>query len=154
MRNVIMYFLGIALALASCQKPTENNYLESKEYKLYMAYNDQVKEELLKFIYVAHEDYSPELALAKRQLSKDIDAYIISNNLIFHSEPSESERVAFLNEISSFIDGQEVPNELKENLKNYWALTFNPRYQELKEDFIRVSNLNKEELITLYKNRF
>lgn len=149
-----MYILGIVVMFTACQKPTDTNYLETIEYKRYMEYNDQVKEELLKFNYAAREDYSPELAQSKRQLTRDIDEFITTNNLIFQSQPTEAERLAFLDKINEFVDGHGAPEKVKDNLKNYWALTFNPRYQELKEDFLKVSNLNKEELLTLYKNRF
>lgn len=130
----------------------EDNFEDTKEYQMYMEYLDQVRSEGLKFYQVAHES-ERNLKDEKRALEIKINDYISSNNLYFDREPTEEQRIEFLNELNNFINSQDLHQEVKENLIKYWALVFNPKMDELKNNFLKTANLEKEQLLTVLQNR-
>ncbi len=89
----------------------------------------------------------------KRTLENDIDKYIKENKLQFTSEPTELERLEFLNLINNFIDSQPVDSEIKKNVKKWWSLTFSPMREELRNNFLKEKKKKKEELLGVYQNR-
>jgi hypothetical protein len=137
--------------LVSCHEK-ESNFEDTKEYQLYMEYLDQVRNEGLKFYQVAHES-EMNLKEEKRTLEMKINEYIQSNDLYFDREPTEEQRIEFLNELNNFINSQDLHREVKENLIRYWALVFNPKMDELKNNFLKTANLEKEQLLTVLQNR-
>ena len=151
-KYVKVYFLLLALMFTACNQVAENTYQDTKEYQLYVEYLDQIKAEKMKF-YVLGEDFSPAKKKEKRELEERIDQFIETNNLYFQSEPTELERLEFLNLLNEFIDSQVVDEEIKQNVKRYWALTFSPMRDELRDNFLKVSGLKKEQLLTVFQNR-
>jgi hypothetical protein len=144
------------MSFLACNQVAESNYQETIEYHMYMNYMDQVAKEDLKF-YIIDETLSKSenevLKEQKRVLESKIDQYIKENNLYFSSEPTELERLEFLNLINDFIDSQIVNEEIKENVKKMWSLNFNPLREELRNNFLKASGLKKEDLLTVYQNR-
>ncbi|NNF32746.1 MAG: hypothetical protein HKN68_01470 [Saprospiraceae bacterium] len=155
-KYMIMCFLPLVLSFLACNQVAESNYQETIEYHLYMNYLDQVAKEDLKF-YIIDETLSKSeneaLKQQKRMLESKIDEYIKENNLYFSSEPTEMERLEFLNLINDFIDSQTIDEEIRKNVKKMWSLNFNPLRDELRKNFLKASGLKKEDLLTVYQNR-
>ena len=79
-----------------------------------MDYLDLIKSEKMK-LYMIDDQFSSTMKDQKRSLEEGIDQYIKENNLYFSSEPTELERLEFLNLINDFIDSQAVDEEIKKN---------------------------------------
>ena len=151
-KYILLYFLPLVLSMIACNQVAESTYQDTKEYHQYMDYLDLIKSEKMKF-YMIDDQFSSTMKDQKRSLEESIDQYIKENNLYFSSEPTELERLEFLNLINDFIDTQAVDEEIKKNVKKYWSLTFSPMRDELRDNFLKASGLNKEQLLTVFQNR-
>ena len=151
-KYMLLYFLPLVLSMIACNQVAESTYQDTKEYHQYMDYLDLIKSEKMKF-YMIDDQFSSTMKDQKRSLEEGIDQYIKENNLYFSSEPTEMERLEFLNLINDFIDTQAVDEEIKKNVKKYWSLTFSPMRDELRDNFLKASGLNKEQLLTVFQNR-
>jgi hypothetical protein len=155
-KYTLFFFLPLVLSVIACNNVVESNYQETIEYRQYMEYMDKISFEEFKFYKIDENltrSENESLKEQKRSLEVKIDEFIKENNLYFASEPTELERLEFLNLINDFIDDQSVDKEIKENVKRMWSLNFNPLKDELRNNFLKASGLNKEDLLKVYQNR-